>query len=136
MSEETTTTEASEVSSVPGTETRSNTGDRVQKNLARAGIASRRKAEELITLGNVTINGRIAQLGDRAEFGKDAIKVNGKLIHKVEAPIYLTFYKPKNVISSLADPECRPTVADYLKRIEERVYPVGRLDFTNEGLLL
>ncbi len=111
-------------------------GERVQKILARAGIASRRKAEELITRGEVTINGRPAQLGDRAVFGKDAIKVSGKLIHKVEAPIYLTFYKPKNVISSLADPEGRPTVGDYLKRIDERVYPVGRLDFTCEGLLL
>jgi 23S rRNA pseudouridine2605 synthase len=112
------------------------TGERVQKILARAGIASRRKAEELITEGSVTINGKIAQLGDRAVFGKDSIKVNGKLIHRVEAPIYLNFYKPKNVISSLSDPEGRPTIGDYLKRIEERVYPVGRLDFTCEGLIL
>jgi 23S rRNA pseudouridine2605 synthase len=111
-------------------------GERVQKILARAGIASRRKAEELITEGSVTVNGKVAQLGDRAVFGKDSIKVNGKLIHKVEAPIYLSFYKPKNVISSLADPEGRPSVGDYLKRIEERVYPVGRLDFTSEGLLI
>lgn len=110
--------------------------ERVQKILAQAGIASRRKAEELILEGAVTINGRVAQLGDKAEWGKDAIKVNGKLLHSQEKKAYYAFYKPKNVISSLSDPQGRPCIGDYLNRVHERVYPVGRLDFGTEGLIL
>ena len=110
--------------------------ERVQKILAQVGIASRRKAEELIEEGSVTINGRVAKLGDKAEWGKDAIKVNGKLLHQKERPVYYLFYKPRNVISSLSDPEDRPCVGDYLKGIRERVYLVGRLDFGTEGLII
>jgi pseudouridine synthase len=112
------------------------TEERVQKILAKAGIASRRKAEELITEGSVTINGKVAQLGDKATFGKDAIKVNGKLLQGVEPPIYIAFYKPKGVISMMVDNEARPTLADYLQKITQRVFPVGRLDFMSEGLIL
>ena len=110
--------------------------ERVQKILAQAGIASRRKAEEMISAGLVTINGKIAKLGDKAIFGKDSVKVKGKLLHKKEAPVYLAFHKPKGVISMLGDPQGRPSLSDYLTQLESRVFPVGRLDFNSEGLLL
>src|ERR1700735_429375 len=110
--------------------------ERVQKILARAGLASRRKAEELIIEGVVTINGKIAVLGDQAEWGEDSIKVRGKLLHSTEAPIYLSFYKPKGVISMFGDPEGRPSLEGYLGSIHKRLFPVGRLDFNSEGLLL
>ncbi|MBL7714654.1 MAG: rRNA pseudouridine synthase [Bdellovibrionales bacterium] len=110
--------------------------ERVQKILAHAGIASRRKAEELISQGLVTINGQVAKLGDKAEFGKDAIKVNGKLITQTEELIYVAFNKPKNVISMMADPQGRPNLSDYLSKIRGRLFPIGRLDFSSEGLLL
>lgn len=111
--------------------------ERVQKILAKAGITSRRKAEELILEGLVTINGKIAKLGDKAEWGKDAVKVKGKLLHQTDAPVYIALNKPKGVISMLApDPEGRATLADFLDKIKTRVFPVGRLDFNSEGLLL
>lgn len=111
--------------------------ERIQKILSRAGIASRRKAEELIVEGAITINGRPAKLGDKAEFGKDAIKVRGKLLHGVaRAPVYIAFNKPRGVISMFADPEGRPTLEEYFRRFGERLFPVGRLDFMSEGLLL
>jgi pseudouridine synthase len=110
--------------------------DRVQKILAQAGIASRRKAEELIVEGVVTINGKVAKLGDKAQIGKDSIKVRGKLIHQTESHVYLAFHKPKGVISMLSDPEGRPTLATYLDKVRTRVFPVGRLDFNSEGLIL
>lgn len=110
--------------------------ERVQKILAKAGIASRRKAEELILEGLVTINGKIAKLGDKAEFGRDAVKVGGKLILQPEQPVYLAFYKPRGVISMLGDPEGRPSLSDYLEKVRARVFPIGRLDFNSEGLIL
>jgi pseudouridine synthase len=110
--------------------------ERVQKILARAGIASRRKAEELILEGSVTINGVTAKLGDQAEWGKDAIKVDGKLLTETEAPVYLAFYKPKNVICAMTDPQDRPALADYFTRVQARIYPIGKLDFESEGLVL
>jgi pseudouridine synthase len=110
--------------------------ERVQKILARAGIASRRKAEELIAEGSVTINGVVAKLGDQAEYGKDSIKVSGKLIHSKEALAYLAFHKPKGVISMFGDPQGRPSLADYLGTVKYRLFPVGRLDYNSEGLIL
>ncbi|HLD99971.1 MAG TPA: pseudouridine synthase [Bdellovibrionota bacterium] len=110
--------------------------ERVQKILAKAGLASRRKAEELIQEGLVTINGKIAQLGDKAEMGKDSIKVKGKLLQQLEPPVYLAFNKPKGVISMLSDPQGRSTLADFLSKVHARVFPIGRLDFNSEGLLL
>ncbi len=110
--------------------------ERIQKILAQAGIASRRQSEELIAEGLVTVNGKVAKLGDKAEVGKDAIKVRGKLLHRPEALLYLAFYKPRGVISMLTDPQGRPTLADYLSKIKTRVFPVGRLDFNSEGLIL
>jgi 23S rRNA pseudouridine2605 synthase len=109
---------------------------RVQKILAEAGIASRRAAEEMIVEGRVTVNGKVAVLGMKADPAKDHIKVNGKLISRSEPKIYLIFHKPRSVVTSLRDPEGRPTVRDYLKGIKYRVYPVGRLDYDSEGLLL
>lgn len=110
--------------------------ERVQKILAQAGIASRRKAEELIVRGEVTINGKTAQLGDKADFSKDAIKVQGKLLRSTEPLVYVAFYKPPKVISMPTDPQGRPALGDYFKKIKTRLFPIGRLDFMSEGLLL
>jgi 23S rRNA pseudouridine2605 synthase len=109
--------------------------ERIQKIIAQMGIASRRKAEEMIAEGRVTVNGKIALIGEKAEPSKDHIKVDGKLLIRREPKVYLMFNKPKNVVTSLADPQGRPTIKDYLKGIRYRVFPVGRLDFDSEGLL-
>ena len=109
--------------------------ERIQKIIAQMGIASRRKAEEIIAEGRVTINGKVALIGEKADFSKDHIKVDGKLLIRREPKVYLMFNKPKNVVTSLADPQGRPTIKDYLKGIRYRVFPVGRLDFDSEGLL-
>jgi 23S rRNA pseudouridine2605 synthase len=110
--------------------------ERVQKILAQAGIASRRKAEELIIEGLVTINGKVAKLGDKADRQKDSIKVSGKLLQRAEAHVYLAFHKPRGVISMFGDPQGRPTLSDYLGKIRVRLFPIGRLDFNSEGLIL
>jgi 23S rRNA pseudouridine2605 synthase len=109
--------------------------ERIQKIIAQMGIASRRKAEEIIAEGRVTVNGKIALIGEKADASKDHIKVDGKLLIRREPKVYLMFNKPKNVVTSLADPQGRPTIKDYLKGIRYRVFPVGRLDFDSEGLL-
>lgn len=109
---------------------------RIQKILAQMGVASRRKAEGLIEEGRVTVNGKIATIGMKADPAKDHIKVDGKLLTKPEPKIYLMFNKPTGVVTSLFDPEGRPTVKDFLKGIKYRVFPVGRLDYNSEGLLL
>lgn len=109
---------------------------RIQKILAQMGVASRRKAEELIVEGRVTVNGEPATLGMKADPGRDHIKLNGKLLVRTEPKVYFTFNKPKGVVTSLSDPEGRPTVKDFLKGIRYRVFPVGRLDYDSEGLLL
>jgi 23S rRNA pseudouridine2605 synthase len=109
--------------------------ERLQKIIAHAGIASRRKAEELILQGRVTLNGQIVEeLGVKAEAGVDHIKVNGKLI-LAEAKEYLAFNKPRAVLSAVSDPSGRPVVTDYI-RSRNRLYPAGRLDFNSEGLLI
>lgn len=121
------------------------TQERVQKIISQAGVASRRKAEELIKDGLVTINGKRAKLGDKASWGSDAIKVSGKLITRPEVPVYIAFYKPKNVLSTMEkdknseqdksrDP--RKTLADYFKRVKSKIFPIGRMDFKGEGLIL
>ncbi len=109
--------------------------ERIQKIIAQMGIASRRKAEEIIVEGRVTVNGKIALIGEKADPSKDHIKVDGKLLIRREPKVYLMFNKPRNVVTSLADPQGRPTIKDYLKGIRYRVFPVGRLDFDSEGLL-
>ena len=112
--------------------------ERLQKIIARAGLASRRKAEELILAGRVRVNGRVVTaLGTKADAEQDSIKVNGKRIHALGGPkLYLMLNKPKGYISSTADPEGRRTVMQLLGRYRSRVYPVGRLDYASEGLLL
>jgi 23S rRNA pseudouridine2605 synthase len=110
---------------------------RLQKILADRGVASRRKAEEIIEEGRVTVNGVVATLGDKADPEKDHIKLDGKLLSQpAGARKYLVLHKPKNVITTLDPEETRPTVRDFLAGVRERVYPVGRLDFDSEGLLL
>jgi 23S rRNA pseudouridine2605 synthase len=109
---------------------------RLQKILSEMGITSRRKAEDLIFEGRVTVNGRIATIGTKADPVKDHIKVDGKLLIRPEPKVYIMFNKPKNVVTSLHDPEGRPTVKDFLKGVKYRVFPVGRLDYDSEGLLL
>jgi len=110
--------------------------ERLQKILSQAGIASRRMAEEMILQGRVTVNGKIATLGMKAHPEKDHIKVDGKLIKGFEPKVYIIFNKPVKCITSLYDPQGRPTVKDFLKGVKVRVFPVGRLDYDSEGLLL
>jgi pseudouridine synthase len=110
--------------------------ERLQKILARAGIASRRKAEELIEEGRVLVNGQVATLGMKADPARDYIKVDGRLVNRPEPHMYIMLHKPRGVITALEDPEGRPTVKELLRGVKFRVYPVGRLDFNSEGLLL
>src|SRR5512140_2411522 len=111
--------------------------ERLQKILAHAGIASRRKAEEMILEGRVTVNGEIvSELGSKADIDHDHIKVDGKVLRVPTNLSYIALNKPKNCVTTVEDPEGRPTVMDYLKGVKERVYPVGRLDFASEGLPL
>ena len=111
--------------------------ERLQKIIAAAGIASRRKAEELISSGRVAVNGRtVTELGTKADPEQDHIRVNGKLLHGPERHIYLLLNKPKGYVTTVSDPERRPTVMSLLQGIKARVYPIGRLDYSSEGLLL
>jgi 23S rRNA pseudouridine2605 synthase len=110
---------------------------RLQKILAEMGIASRRKAEEYIAEGRVLVNGRVAVLGQKADPARDHIKLDGKLLTGgAEPKVYYALHKPRHVVTALEDPEDRPTVQTFLKKVRYRVYPVGRLDFDSEGLLL
>lgn len=110
--------------------------ERLQKVLSHAGVCSRRKAEELITKGQVRVNGRVVrELGSEADTMRDTIEVMGEVIRR-ERPKYFLFYKPDRVITSLSDPEGRRTVADYFRNVRERVFPVGRLDYHSEGAIL
>jgi len=114
--------------------------ERLQKLIAAAGIASRRHAEELIKAGEVTVNGAlVTELGTKADPEKDHIKVRGKLINpslQKRANVYVLLNKPRGYLSSVSDPEGRPTVLELLPASMGRLYPVGRLDFNTEGLLL
>jgi 23S rRNA pseudouridine2605 synthase len=110
--------------------------ERLQKVLAQAGVASRRQAEVLIQEGKVQVNGKVVtELGTKVDPVKDQIMVKGKSIQKEEKRTFL-FYKPLYVISSMSDPQKRKVVPDFFRHIKERVYPVGRLDYDTEGLLL
>jgi len=111
--------------------------ERLQKILAAAGIASRRKSEELITQGRVQVNGTVVrELGSKADTTRDHIRVDGKLLHGPEQKTYLMLNKPKGYVTTVSDPEGRPTVMALIKPHRERLYPVGRLDWGSEGLLL
>src|SRR5262249_28598802 len=111
--------------------------ERLQKIISRAGVASRRKAEELIVQGRVSVNGEVMrELGAKADFSSDHVKVDGKPIRPPSELIYLAMNKPRGYVTTVADPEGRPTVMEIVKKIKMRLYPVGRLDFNTEGLLL
>jgi len=111
--------------------------ERLQKILAAAGIASRRKAEEIIAAGRVTLNGTVVtEQGTKADPEVDAISVDGKLIKRPQRFVYFLLNKPKGYVTTVSDPEGRPTVMELLGDLPERVYPVGRLDYASEGLLL
>jgi 23S rRNA pseudouridine2605 synthase len=110
---------------------------RVQKIIAEMGIASRRQADEMVAEGRVIVNGKKAIPGTKADPAKDHIKLDGKLLTgRREGKVYFMMNKPVNVMTTLEDPEGRPTIRDFLKKVKQRVYPVGRLDFDSEGLLL
>lgn len=111
--------------------------ERLQKIIASAGIASRRKAEKLIAEGQVSINGHVVrEMGLQADPEQDCIRVRGRLMRPKPAPIYLLLYKPRGCVSTLSDPHDRPTVRQIVKKIRQRIFPVGRLDYDTEGLLL
>lgn len=110
--------------------------DRLQKILSAAGICSRRKAEEYITAGRVTVNGHPASLGDRADPARDVVALDGKEVIRPGQRTVLMLYKPRGVVTTLSDEKGRKTVADLVKDCPVRVWPVGRLDMDSEGLLL
>jgi 23S rRNA pseudouridine2605 synthase len=111
--------------------------ERLQKILARAGIASRRRAEEMIVEGRVIVNGQlVTQLGAKADLARDHIRVDGKLIAGAEHHRYFVLNKPRGFVTTASDPEGRPTVMQLFEKMPLRLYPVGRLDYLSEGLLL
>jgi pseudouridine synthase len=111
--------------------------ERLQKILSKAGITSRRKAEGLILKGRVSVNGKIVrELGTKAVLGRDEIRVDGKTIKPETEGVVLALFKPKRCVTTLHDPQGRSTVADYVNKFPMRLYPVGRLDYDAEGLLL
>lgn len=111
--------------------------ERLQKILSQAGVASRRHAEQIIREGRVTVNGAvITELGSKADSETDHIKVDGKLLHAPRRLVYIALHKPDKTVTTVSDPQQRRTVMDLLARVRERVYPVGRLDYHSEGLLL
>jgi pseudouridine synthase len=115
-------------------------GERLQKILADAGVCSRRDAEKLISMGSVTINGRLAQLGDRAVWGKDHIKINGKLLQARNKKTLILFFKPRGMLvvkkRSIGEEESQGTIWEPLTKVKEKVFPIGNLDSDAEGLLL
>jgi 23S rRNA pseudouridine2605 synthase len=111
--------------------------ERLQKIMAQAGVASRRAAEKLIEEGRVQVNGKVVtELGTKADAGHDHIRVDGKLLHGAERLRYFVLNKPKGFVTTVKDPEGRPTVMQFFDKMRERLYPVGRLDYLSEGLLL
>ena len=111
--------------------------ERLQKIIAAAGVTSRRKAEELIVGGSVQVNGKtVTELGTKADAAQDHIRVNGKLLKPVDKHRYFILNKPKGYVTTASDPEQRPTVMEFFERAGTRVFPVGRLDYQSEGLLL
>lgn len=109
---------------------------RLQKLLRDAGISSRRKCEELIEAGRVTVAGRVAKLGDSVDPARESVTLDGKPLSASQTRRLFLFHKPRGVVTTLRDPENRPTVGDYTKALGLRVFPVGRLDFDVCGLLL
>ena len=111
--------------------------ERLQKILAHAGVASRRKAETLIEDGHVTVNGKVVrELGSKADLAEDVIQVDGRTIREEQDKVYFVLYKPVGCVTTLSDPEKRATIKTYIEHVPERVYPVGRLDYDVEGALI
>jgi 23S rRNA pseudouridine2605 synthase len=111
--------------------------ERLQKIIARSGLCSRREADRWVSEGRVTVNGRTAELGDKADPEIDHVKIDGKRLKAPEPSRYVLLYKPRAVMTTCDDPEERKTVIDLVRPIvKERVFPVGRLDYQSEGLLL
>ena len=111
--------------------------ERLQKILSQAGVASRRQAEKIMLESRVTVNGTaVTELGSRADLERDHIKVDGRLLHPPKRLSYIALNKPNSTVTTVSDPERRATVMDLLHGVRERVYPVGRLDYHSEGLLL
>ena len=111
--------------------------ERLQKIMAASGIASRRKAEEIIAAGRVSVNGKVVtEQGTKADPERDEILVDGKRLERLQQFVYFLLNKPKGYVTTMSDPEGRPTVMDLLPKSSARVYPVGRLDYASEGLLL
>ena len=109
---------------------------RLQKYKAEAGVASRRRSEDLILEGKVTVDGEVAQLGMQIDPEKQTVRVNGKKIHRPLKPVYYMLNKPAGCVATCSDEQGRKTVLDLLPDVRERIYPVGRLDYNTEGLLL
>lgn len=109
---------------------------RLQKFMAEAGVASRRKCEELISAGLVKVNGRIAEIGTQIDPINDKVEYNGSILHSAEERVVFAFYKPRGVVCTASDPKGRTTIMDYFKNEPYRLYSVGRLDYDSEGLLL
>jgi 23S rRNA pseudouridine2605 synthase len=111
--------------------------ERLQKIIAAAGITSRRKAEELIRQGRVTVNGQaVTELGSKADPTRDRIQVDGRPLRRSSKLLYLLVHKPVGYVSTVTDPEHRPTVVSLVRSVKERVYPVGRLDYHTSGIML
>jgi 23S rRNA pseudouridine2605 synthase len=111
--------------------------ERLQKIIAAAGVASRRKAEQLISSGQVKVNGQVVtELGTKADPETDHIRVGSKLLQGAQRHVYLVLNKPKGYVTTMSDPQKRPTVMDLIRGVKGRVYPVGRLDYASEGLIV
>ncbi|MEA3363982.1 MAG: pseudouridine synthase [Thermodesulfobacteriota bacterium] len=110
--------------------------ERLQKLIAQAGLASRREAERWIKEGKVLLNGSPAKLGDRADLNNDQIHVNGQVLASAQEKITILLNKPRGYVSTLKDPEGRRLITDLIDKIPQRLFPVGRLDYNTEGLLL
>lgn len=111
--------------------------ERLQKLMARAGVASRRRCEEMIAGGMVKVNGKVVtELGTKVDPARDRVQVGGEVLTVPQRKVYLLLYKPRGYVTTLSDEKGRKKVTDLLKGVTERVYPVGRLDYDSEGVLL
>ena len=110
--------------------------ERLQKILSSRGVASRRAAEEMIRGGKVTVNGRVAQLGESADPDADEILLEGRPLPSIQSNVYIMLHKPRGYVTTLSDEKGRPTVKELVNDCKVRVYPVGRLDMDSEGLLI
>jgi 23S rRNA pseudouridine2605 synthase len=111
--------------------------ERLQKILAHSGVTSRRKAEDLIREGRVSVNGQtVTELGSKADLAVDRVKVDGRVLAAPAHHLYIALNKPKDCVTTVHDPQGRQTVMSFFKGLKERIYPVGRLDYASEGLLL